>query len=139
MRSKNIILYGVPEPVSKSLEDRQGRDKSMVVNILNIILADCPAPIKMFRLGKYNANKNRLIKVCFSSEEIVKRLLKIKQNNKEDEIRVFSDQTPQQKAYLKALKVELERRICDGETNLIIKYIKGLPKIIKAIPKNFNL
>ncbi|CAH2092445.1 unnamed protein product [Euphydryas editha] len=44
--------------------------------------------------------------------------------------------TPHQQKFLANLIKELHQREKNGETNLIIKYIKGTPKIIKAQPKN---
>jgi hypothetical protein len=48
------------------------------------------------------------------------------------------DQTPAQKKYVDTLKEELNKRTENGEKDLSIRYIKGLPKIItnKNAPKN---
>lgn len=40
---------------------------------------------------------------------------------------------------MKRLKDELEARLKKGETNLIIKYVKGVPKIISEQPKNLSI
>lgn len=66
----------------------------------------------------------------------MKTILRHRNNIKSDVIKIFSDQTPQQQAYMKTLKDELRRRIDDGDKDLTIKYVKGVPKITKLLPKN---
>ena len=44
---------------------------------------------------------------------------------------IYSDQTPNQQIYLQNLKEEMTRRNNEGEEDLTIKYIKGIPKIVK--------
>lgn len=53
-----------------------------------------------------------------------------------DNVRLFSDQTRQQQEYMKNLRNELRRQIDGGEKDLVIKYVKGIPKIVKQSPKN---
>lgn len=45
-------------------------------------------------------------------------------------IKMYADQTPTQQQFLRSPKLELEMRTRNGEKNLMIKYIKGVPKII---------
>lgn len=135
-RSKNIILTGIPEAPSKSVADRLDHDMSKANNVIKTIYADCPEPKKIFRIGKYIENKSRPIKVCFDFQDPVKRILRNKHNFKINGTRVYSDQTPYQQNFMANLKKELQQRQDNGEENLRIKYIKGIPKIIKAQPKN---
>lgn len=137
-RCKNIILYGIAEPDSKDTDERRAYDKSAVLDIIKTILDDCPIPEKIFRLGKYDSNKNRPLKVCFAIEESAKNILRNKNKCQKENVKIFSDQTPQQQAYRKLLKDDLERRTKEGETNLTIKYVRGIPKLIQATPKNSN-
>lgn len=137
LRSKNIILFGVPEPKSNNPNERREEDKNAVLKIIKTVLCkDFSEPEKIYRLGKYQSDKNRHLKVCFATQETAKAILKNKQNLKDDNIKIFSDQTPQQQEYMKILKQKLEHRKSSGEENLCIKYIRGVPKIIKQIPKN---
>lgn len=131
-RAKNIIVIGLPEPNGNETNEteKDEADKAEVINILKMISADCPAPAKIFRLGKQNQQRNRPVKVCFSTQETAISILRKKNNLKRESIKIFSDQTPFQQAFLKTLKEELESRIASGEENLSIKYVKGVPKIV---------
>lgn len=137
-RSKNIIISGVSEPNANNPSERREEDKTTVLKIINTIVRHTSnlEPERIYRLGKYQSDKCRHLKVCFSSPDIVKSILKNKQNLKEEKIKIFSDQTPQQQEYMAMLKQRLENRIASGEDNLCIKYIRGVPKIIKQTPKN---
>lgn len=137
-RSKNILISGIPELISTDPKERLEYDKSTVRNTLQTIYTDCPEPEKIFRIGKYYPDKKRIIKVCFESKNTAKQILRNKSNLKNNEIKIFSDQTPQQQAYFKVLKSELESRLKNGEKNLSIKYVKDIPRIISTIPKNFK-
>lgn len=135
MRRKNILIIGIPEPTVENKNDRLVSDKKEVLKVINLLCTDCPMPSKIFRIGKYLTGKNRPIKVCFESDQIAKNLLRNRGNIK-TEIKIFSDQTPSQQNCFKVLKEELRKRQQSGENNLVIKYIKGTPKIIAQQPKN---
>lgn len=134
-RQKNIVLIGVPEPAVENKGSRDKHDSTEVLKIIQSLHQSCPAPIKMFRLGKYSPEKNRPIKVCFESEKTVITLLRNKSNVR-DNIKIYPDQTYQQRSYLKHLREDLLQRQANGEKNLSIKYIKGTPKIITLQSKN---
>lgn len=135
-RNKNVIITDIPEPVSLNKEERKSIDKSEVLRVTRAIDTTCPEPVYIFRLGKYMPGKNRPIKVCYQTQETVKSLLRNRNNLKLGTIKLFSDQTPQQQIYIKALKEELKQRVDAGENDLMIKYIRGIPKIVKIQPKN---
>ncbi|CAH2108466.1 unnamed protein product [Euphydryas editha] len=124
LRSKNIVIIGVPEPKATNNIDRKEMDKKEVMKIITMINSECSEPVNIFRLGKYNSNKNRPIKVCFNNSEITKHILRNRKKMNNDKINIYSDQTPQQKSYLKTVKKEYENRIKKGDKNLVIKYIK---------------
>lgn len=135
-RSKNIVISGIPEPESLNREERMNMDKNKVLNILQKIDQAYPEPEKTFRLGKYNAKKSRPIKVCFKSQEIAKSVLRNRKKVNIDNIKIYSDQTPQQLKFLKNLKDELHQRLQTEQKNLGIKYIKSVPRIVELQPKN---
>lgn len=128
IRSKNIVIVGIPEP--DTALDRQTYNNKEAEKITNAIYKECPKPIKVFRLGKYRNDRSRPLKVCFETEEPVKNILQNKNSTKLDHIKIYSDQTPQQRKHFQNLKEELKHRITNGESNLIIMYVKGTPKII---------
>lgn len=135
-RSKNIIIVGVPEKHIENIEERRKTDTYEADKIISAIYPGCPKAERVSRVGKYDAKKTRPLKICFSSQEISKTILRTKANLKTDDIRVYSDQTPQQQKFMRNLRNELEQRKEKGEKDLIIKYIKGTPRIIKEATKN---
>lgn len=134
-RQKNIIIIGVPESSHENTTERVKYDTNEVLNVLQTIEKSCPHPLKIFRIGKYVAGRNRPLKACFESEQIVMRLLRNRTNIKNN-IKLYSDQTYNQRSYLNQLKSELMQRQENGEENITIKYIKGTPKIVAQQPKN---
>lgn len=137
-RGKNIIISGIPEPKAKSSNERREEDKEAVKKIISTLSIDSLEPEKIFRLGKYQSTKIRPLKVCYGSQNIAINILRCKDNLKADDIKIYSDQTPQQQAYMKSLKEELKRRTASGEANIAIKYVRGVPKIIETLPKNLT-
>lgn len=134
-RQKNIIICGIPESSFENKVERMRYDTNEVQNVIRTIEENCVQPLKTFRVGKFVAGRNRPIKACFESEQIVLKLLRNRKNTKNN-IRLYSDQTYNQRNYLNRLKDELLQRQEKGEENLSIKYIKGTPKIISQQPKN---
>lgn len=135
-RAKNIIVAGIPEPKSINKTEMENSDEIEIAKIVKMVVPDSAKPLRIFRLGKLNTDKNRPIKVCFESQDSAINILKNKNNiNHNSTVKIYSDQTPCQREQLKKLKDELGRRSENGEKNLSIKYIKGIPKII-ALSKN---
>lgn len=137
-RERNIIISGIQETNSANPAERLNNDKHAVVEILKQADFNCPEPVKIIRLGKYQKDKSRPIKACFASADTAKTILrnKSKINDESSKIKCYSDQTPNQKRYLSNLREELSRRTDNGEQDLTIKFIKGIPKIVQAHPKN---
>ncbi|KAJ2954688.1 hypothetical protein O0L34_g2985 [Tuta absoluta] len=135
LREKNIIICGIPEIDSKVRSERFAHDKKETIKSIKQIIPDCEEPHKIVRLGKYNPEKPRALKVCFTKQETAKEVLR-KRNSINDSLKIYSDETPCQKIYLKLLQDELKRRIESGEQDICIKYVKGTPKITPIIPKN---
>lgn len=136
-RQRNIIVVGVPEQKTKDNKERLTRDEAEVMRILTNATTEysIPQPTNIFRLGKYTPTKNRRMKICFENNDIPLRLLRTKLNLP-DGIRIYSDQTPAQQKLMRNLKDELTKRHEDGEKDLIIKYVKGIPQITKPESKN---
>lgn len=130
-RNRNIILAGVLEPHMNDMDKKREYDRSEAMKILRAINPHCPEPEKTIRLGKYGDNKTRPLKVCFSSQDQAKTILKNKSNLKDIKIKIYSDQTPLQQQNILNLREELQQRTDKGEKYLTIKYVKGYPKIVK--------
>lgn len=138
VRSRNIIIIGLSEPVSSNKEERIELDKNEVSRIMKNIDSSVPEPQYIMRLGKYNAHKIRPVKVCFKSQDIAKSILRHRHEAKYDNIKIYSDQTPEQQRFLKHIKEELQRRLENENKNLTIKYIKGIPRIVELTSKNYK-
>lgn len=138
IRSKNVIFAGIPELEDVNKSDRLQCEKQQVFTILKSVYESdkCPNIMKCWRLGKYNPGKTRLIKVCLESQETALFLLRNKDKLTNQNISIFSDQTPSQQKYLQEIKSELNRRQENGESDICIKYVKGIPTITKTHSKN---
>ena len=110
-------------------------DFKSISNILAKI--DLIVNIKNFtRLGKYDdkAKKPRplLIKLGSSDEDAVFKNRKIFTN-----IKIGNDRTIKQRELYKKASIELNSRTNNGEENLFIKNINGIPTVIEN-DKNYN-
>lgn len=88
----------------------------------------------MRRLGYFDAQRAnlRMVKVTLVEEKLVhlfKNVSKLKVSDKFKNVFLVSDKIPRQLDHYNKLKHELDRRKNNGETNLVIKYIDGIPKI----------
>ncbi|KAL0808278.1 hypothetical protein ABMA28_012773 [Loxostege sticticalis] len=117
-RERNIIFVGIKESSDKNPSVRRNYDMEMITQIATVLL------------GKYNPGKDRPVKVCYDNTHIPILLLRHKSKLPEN-VMIYADQTPAQKIYLQSIKDELKKRKDSGETDLIIKYIKNKPTIIK--------
>lgn len=109
---------------------------SEMCSILEITDAD----IKTFRLGKYDPTRSeskRPIKVVFSSvvsvTAVMRNLTKLRDNPRFGNISIFRDRTPVQIQLHNEIKTELNARLDNGETDIKIKYIKGIPSIVSSL------
>lgn len=83
---------------------------------------------------------SRPLKVCLDSKYTATKIFKMVKrlgNTKYSGVTIRNDLTPMQLARLKDLKAELDRRKNDGELDITIKYVKGIPQIVK-VQKNSN-
>lgn len=129
-RERNIIFVGIKESSDKNPSVRRNYDMEMITQIATVLYENCPKPVNCIRLGKYNPGKDRPVKVCYDNTHIPILLLRHKSKLPEN-VMIYADQTPAQKIYLQSIKDELKKRKDSGETDLIIKYIKNKPTIIK--------
>lgn len=86
--------------------------------------------IKVFRLGRRNQQRPRLIKVVMSNSEDALTVLKSKTTIKVSNIKIFGDQTVSQRDYFKTVKNELQRLITNGDNSKTIRYINNKPTIV---------
>lgn len=136
IRRKHLIIIGIPEIKTTDKKERIKYDLEESIKISKLVESTCQGPVRTMRLGKYEAEKTRPLKAIFNSAEEVKAILSNKENIEDDNIKIYSDRTPQQQKHLKDLKEELKTRTQNGETGLKIKYVRGVPKLISTPPKN---
>jgi hypothetical protein len=111
--------------------ERKIDDKNTVIKILSPIGITMDR-IKVFRLGKFNKENNRLIKIIFETEDDAITILKNKNKIKVPRLRIFNDQTKMQIDYYKKLKGKLQAMQDNGDMNKGIKYINGRPTIVST-------
>lgn len=136
-RENNVIFRGISEQTAISTNERVANDEAAVLNLISLASKGIPKPTKIIRIGKYKPGKTRSIKVCFNNPEPANILLRSKAKLP-DSIRIFSDQTPAQQKHFFAIKDELTKRKNAGEDDITIKYINGIPTIVKSVSKNSN-
>uniref|UniRef100_A0A2S2P704 Uncharacterized protein n=1 Tax=Schizaphis graminum TaxID=13262 RepID=A0A2S2P704_SCHGA len=128
-RSRNIILFNIPESATQSNLD----DKNTISSIFQQI-GVLVEPINCLRLGKLS-NNCRPLRATLPNQHDVFDVLKNKRKLSDlanfKNISISSDKTLLQRKHLKNLFDELNSRKTAGETNLFIKYINGLPVISK--------
>lgn len=136
-RKCNLIFFGIDEQdVDKSADVKANEDKKEVQNIVRALLPDINTDdIKTLRIGHYDVDKCRPIKISLPSEDLVHNVIRhaknLKKKPKYKNISISFDRTKRQLEHYKDLKSQLSQRIMAGETDYKIKYINGTPKIVK--------
>lgn len=140
-RKNNIIVFNLSEQSSTlNNDDRNNAEKSDISAILKTVGSSINIDhINVQRLGKYgtDARRPRPLRIILPSEREIGFLLKnsnkLKTNQKYKNISISTDKTPRQINAYRELKKELEERRSHGESNLMIKYHNGIPKIVKNL------
>lgn len=128
-RDNNVIVYGVqekdPETDAKTVKTLL---KSVKPDITDIHSAN------IMRLGAATTKKPRPIRVVFTNPFVVRDILKNKSklasiaNYKE--VFLKHDQTAHQRELYAKCRESLYARLSNGEKNLRIKFINGLPSVV---------
>lgn len=137
-RASNIIVYNAPEPTGDQRANLT-HDAELVQNSLDTFqTGEAVSIISTFRLGIPTPSKIRPLKVTLTSPTTVLKILaKQKQITLPNSMRIAPDRTPSQRDFLSRIRTELEERRAT-EPYLTIKYINGVPRIVKDT-KNSNL
>lgn len=143
----SVVLSGLPESHQSSSSPLVS-DSATVIDIISAIIPDQQFDgLKIFRLGAPSAQRTRprLIKVICTSVDQASYILRsansvLKSNERFKDIRIFSDKTALQTRYLRSLKDELHNRSSKGETNLYIRHVHGVPRILSkpSLPNTAN-
>ncbi|VVC44102.1 Hypothetical protein CINCED_3A014587 [Cinara cedri] len=135
-RRNNVLFFNLPEALNDLTN--ASSDSTFIQNILDFLNLKSKSN-SVTRLGKpssSNTTKPRPVKLRFSDQKDIFELFsyqnKLKSNSTWKDLRFSSDRTKQQQEYMSHLRQELLNRQSNGEQDLIIKYIKGTPKIINS-------
>lgn len=136
-RKRNVIMFSAKELETDNQEEKKEADLRLVKEIImtaspNLNMED----VKVQRIGKEKADRIRPLKIRLPSAENVKQILfktvELKKQRNLSSIVFSYDRTPKQIDDYKQTKRELIRRTEVGENGLKIKYVKGVPTIVKA-------
>lgn len=128
-RLSNVIIAGVKEPSRNTGAERKAEDSETVRGVLHNTGLDTNN-FRLFRLGRFSANKNRPIKVVLNSIESAKYVLKNRQKINIPGVRIFGDQTKSQREYYKKVECQLQELVDAGDETKVIRYIHGRPTIV---------
>lgn len=138
-RKCNVIIYGCQEAPVRSAEEQSGLDAETVGGIFEAIGVD-GGGLRPKRLGKFDAtkaNNRRPIRVTLSSESAVSEVLRnanrLRSNSSFAGVFLSADRTRAQMEMYRNARAELKRRLEEGERNLKIRYIRGIPTIVSTL------
>lgn len=136
-RALNAIIYGIPESTSNNVHSRIEHDKNSVNAILHSSNIDNVQVVKVTRLGKQLSEKPRPLRVTFANSMEVSGFFKrfnvdsVKDIFADSAIGISRDRTVMERSHLKELRVTLDDRKKAGESDITIKYLNGVPRIVK--------
>lgn len=130
-RATNIIITNIQESAEKNHLRRAEEDTNNVKRILGDFSSEVTIK-KTFRLGKYDNNKNRPLKVVLNSSDEALYILRNKNSIKQPNINIFGDQTRMQRDYYLSVKNKLSEMVSQGINNKTIKYINNIPTIVNV-------
>lgn len=134
-RAKNIMVYNIPEQSGGNDLNKADSDKEVTKEIIATV-SEVSKIKKVIRVGK-TGEKPRPLKVILDNPQTALLVLRNKSKISHPSAKISADLTLNQRNHLKKLRNQLEKRISDGEANLTIKYVRGVPKIVdKVNPKN---
>ena len=132
-RKLNIIIANLPESNVGTYEEKRREDRDKVKHLVGRI-TDLPEVElgEAFRLGPVQIGHNvrpRLIKMVIRSEEskseIMRNVYRLNDGIEfENRVYINNDSTPRERTKYRELKVELLRRVAEGETDLVIRNLQ---------------
>lgn len=141
-RSKNIIIYRVPESQETSFEGRQKQDKEVVLDLLRELIDkdfEESEIQKTFRLGKitgYHQNRHRPILVQFvnkmTKNYLMNNLYYIRKTSYKDVV-ISHDMTLKERDQCKQLVEEAKKKELEEQSWEWIFRVRGLPGQMKVM------
>lgn len=126
-RSTNIMVYNV--------EESSHQDVSATINqvskIFHIMNINEDHISKVIRIGQVKKDSKRPIKIILKERNQVSLVLRNKHKLKgKINCVIDTDKTNLERSVYKKVHVKFKKRLEDGENNIKIRYIKGIPKIL---------
>lgn len=135
-RKRHLLIFGVNEQDQAApANDRFDSDKQAAEEIVRMVRPSMDlSSVKHVRIGRHSNDRNRPIKLVFKDEreviDVIKNAKALQGTPYHKKISLSFDRTPRQIDCYKKIKEQLTERINSGETNLKIRYINGIPKIV---------
>lgn len=135
--ASNIIITNIKESSANNRQSRTEDEMKVVKEILGKTGTQV-SDFQVHRLGKYQANKNRPIKVLMQNKHLAIQILKNSNKVGIPGVKIFNDQTKMQRNYYLSLKQKLEEYKRNGDDSKTIKYVNNVPKIVDKINNQKN-
>lgn len=113
---------------AKQRYDRYLYDKRRVLELITKVNAPVTAIVQCYRLGKVSESRNRPIRVILTSSSIAHYVVTKYKPQKSIYINKDLTKMQQNRAYL--IRQEFKSKLENGETNIQLKYVNGVPKIV---------
>lgn len=134
-RLNNLMVFQLPKSTAATEAQQICDDRDSVNNIIATLAVPSASIVKVHRLCSRQTNCIRPVKIVFASPHTVEACIRNKillRASKFNTIPLAHDQTPTQAKYLHSVRSDLSSRVNNGEPNLTIKYIKGIPTIVTS-------
>ena len=136
-RSFNVLVFGSVE-LGRTRKEQLEMDSALACDLMDSLDVSRDA-VKPISVGKYDSTKSprtRPIKMRMSCPDDVLRVIRkfksLKSITRFSGISVGFDRTPNQIAYYRSVRTELDARVANGETNLSIRYRNNIPSIVRS-------
>lgn len=129
-RSRNLMIYNIPQSDSSVLKERIDSDEKHVAGLLTTLglSEEKHSILKMVRVGKMTDQKVRPLKLVCSSTDAVMKILRNSKKLQSSNIKISRDLTKQQQGTHKKVRAEYNDRKAKGE-DVVLKYSNGMPVI----------
>ena len=128
-RSMNLIFHQLEEP--ESSQGHNTVDTDLVSEIIQKIWPGNTLGLKCMRIGKKREGYTRPVRVTLPSKNDALKILRNK-SCYSGPVKIYNDQTNNQRKYLKSLQERLKNLRDAGEVDKTIRYFNGTPKIVTA-------
>jgi len=130
-RKINIIVHGVPETSPNQGNEEDNKDADFMKNLVDDLHVS--AHVKyLARIGKFDRQKNRPIKVSFGNEKekisVLQSLCNLKEYEGYKGISITDDFTPSERGMIKEWSEKAKKKNENENDESIIWRVRGSPK-----------